>query len=145
MRFALPLALVSVGSTLLAVVACGGDAKAPVGRPCVDAEADAVMRMRSHFHLSADDTAGFVPKPDKVIDLDHDGQNDRIYTFELNGESLTIVYAMRSACGEPMGEIGGPVTVLPTTSRSFSDLRVTVGSSWKICRLGDDGYKCTEP
>jgi len=126
------------------LVACGEPPAAPVGRPCVDAEADALRRMRAHFHLAEADTAGFSPSPTKV-DLDHDGQEDRIYTFDLGGASLTIVYAMRSACGEPMGEIDGPVTVLRSASRNFYDLRVTQGASWKICRVGENGYRCVEP
>lgn len=138
MRLA-PLAI-----AVLLVAACGEPAAAPVGRPCVDAEADALRRMRAHFHLAEGDTAGFSPSP-TTVDLDHDGQPDRIYTFELGGASLTVVYAMQEACGQPMGEIEGPVTVLRTMNRGFSDLRVTQGASTKICRVGDDGYRCKEP
>ncbi len=139
-----------VGLVALALAACGEPEAPPTGRPCVDAEADALRRMRARFHLSEEDTANFTPSPTKV-DLDHDGQSDRIYTFELNAQSLTVVYAMRSACGEPMGEMGGPVTVLKTSSRNFLDLKVTLdgangaGTTWKICRVGEDGYRCTDP
>ena len=131
----------AIASVLLA---CGEPPAAPVGRPCVDADADALRRMRARFHLAEADTAGFTPSPARV-DLDHDGRDDRIYTFELGGASLTVVYAMRDACGEPMGEIDGSVTVLRTANRNFSDLRVDQGASWKVCRVGEKGDVCGEP
>ena len=131
---------------LVAIGACGEPEVPLRGRPCVDAEADAMDKMRGHFHVTEEDTAGFTPSPTKV-DLDHDGQADRIYTFEAQGSSYTVVYAMRGACGEPMGEIHGPVTVLKTASRNFLDLKVTLDSAgaWKICRVGENGYRCSEP
>lgn len=128
----------------LVLASCGEPPAAPVGRPCVDAEQDALRKMRAHFHLAEQETAGFTPTP-TVVDLDHDGQGDRIYTFELNGTSFTVVYAMQNACGEPLGEINGPVTVLRSASRSFYDLRVPYGETFKICRVGENGYRCTEP
>lgn len=135
----------TVVATFVAIAACGGEPVVPKGRPCVEADADAMRRMRAHFNLSEESTAGFEPNPNKV-DLDHDGQLDRIYTFEVEGATpLTVVYAMQAACGEPLGEIQGTVTVLPTKTRNFKDLKATSGGSWKICRLGDDAYHCAEP
>ncbi len=147
MRFASLTAILLASSAAL-LVGCPGEAEAPArGRPCVDAEGDALAKMRAHFHLSEEATAGFSPSPTKV-DLDHDGQADHIYTFELNNESYTLVYAMKSACGEPMGAIPGPVTTLKTATRGFLDLKVTLdssGTNWKICKVGEDGYRCAEP
>jgi hypothetical protein len=147
MRFS---SLVAVALLVVApaLAACPGEAEAPPrGRPCVDAEADALAKMREHFHLSEEATAGFTPSPTKV-DLDHDGQLDHVYTFELNNESYTLVYAMKSACGEPMGAIPGPVTTLKTATRGFLDLKVTLdatGANWKVCKVGEEGYRCAEP
>lgn len=77
------------------------------------------------------------------VDLDRDGQDDLVFTFELGSAVYTLVYAQRGACGEYLGAIDSAVSVLSTSTRGFRDLRVTRGETFQICRLGQNGYRCS--